>query len=229
MKNTYDDIEKVNGIWIPKGDEFFKENLKKDHVFQRSHLKRSLSHMKVDFKYAYDIGAHVGTWSVFLAGLFEKVIAFEPCKLNYECLVKNTSKYSNVYTYNLALSNTHRHNEVLFSGYRNSGMHYLNRDVNIDENKHTVLEYINTSPLDDMISTNSNIMKEPSFIKIDVEGHEYEVLKGMNRTLTLFKGVIVVEEGPNTNPGKVPSHYLVREYGFEKVDKIKDDIILIKQ
>lgn len=225
MINKKYTIEKVNGIWIPSEDEFFKDRLKKDQVFQREHLERALSYMKTDFVFAYDIGAHVGTWSMCMASKFERVISFEPSKLNYECLMKNTSNYNNIYTFNMGVSDRNMHDVVLFKGYRNSGMHYLSRAVNVNEDLE--LEHISTVRIDDMIRSNS-LLEVPNFIKIDVEGHEYQVLCGMDNTLKHFRGVIILEEGPNTHKDRVPSKYLAEKYGFKKVDMVKEDVILVK-
>ena len=50
-----------------------------------------------------DGGAHIGSWSVYLADVFDTVLSFEPLKANYDCLVKNTKDLDNVETYQKAL------------------------------------------------------------------------------------------------------------------------------
>ncbi len=51
-----------------------------------------------------DVGAHIGKYTLFSARISRKVIALEPCKDNYEILIKNIklSNLRNVIPLNLA-------------------------------------------------------------------------------------------------------------------------------
>ena len=68
---------------------------------------------------------------------------------------------------------------------------------------------INVMPLDSILAENS---KTVSFVKIDVEGHEPNVLVGSKKTLSIHKPTLVFETGLHS-----PSD-------IEKINKILDDI-----
>jgi FkbM family methyltransferase len=123
-----------------------------------------------------DIGAHIGTWSWLLAPFFNHVYSFEPNKhvYNHMCgniAIKNLS--SKIDTYNVGLSE------------KEDVLQYYERSNDGGGNGFTKIESMNTMKsyelpvkrLDDF--TIRNI----SFIKIDVEGHEIDVLKGAQQTL----------------------------------------------
>ena len=57
--------------------------------------------------------------------------------------------------------------------------------------------------------------KTPSLIKIDVEGHEVEVLQGGTNTLTNVKLLLIIESFP-PNQGTV--HTFLDEIGYKLLD-----------
>jgi FkbM family methyltransferase len=128
------------------------------------------------FEYFLDIGSNSGTLSLpFIDENNLKIICFEPLKYNYEKLIKN-------YRLNNALRNNEFHNIALSD---KSGDSYINFNevhenigtASIDENRqknNEKKEKIKIEKLDNLYQfKNKNI-----FIKIDVEGHEKEVLDG---------------------------------------------------
>lgn len=129
---------------------------------------------------AIDIGASVGLWSYRLSKLFNKVEAFEPIP---QC-VKELKAYGkkNITVHNVGLSSAQGKLELHI--LRGSS-HGCGTFGNISEEHETISVTVRT--LDDYAFTNV------SFIKIDVEGHELDVLKGAEATIIREKPVMVVE------------------------------------
>lgn len=136
--------------------------------FQIDHLRAALSFVK-NTDVALDIGAHRGIWSKHMATVFNKVIAFEP---NYE-MFKLIPDY--IEKYNLACGSDSGKCS-LQKGKRNTGQ-------------------TNCIAGDDitMVRLDDYDLK-PSFIKIDVEGMEFDVLKGARDIIMDYRPLIMIEE-----------------------------------
>lgn len=124
----------------------------------------------------FDIGANIGTITIMMAKIVKKVFAFEPIKNNIKLLEENISlnNLSNVRIYPVALGSDYD-KVKLESEAGNSESFSVQGGGDID-----------LIPLD-------SISGAPTFIKIDVEGYEIEVLKGARQTIEKYKPVIWFE------------------------------------
>lgn len=111
-------------------------------------------------KRAIDIGANVGIMSVRMARDFKTVESFEP--LFYDYLKNNTSKFTNVNIHPYALGEIEK-TAAFQRFYGNSGKSRIN-----EEGEYSV----------EVKTLDSYNFKDVGFIKIDVEGYEWEVLQG---------------------------------------------------
>jgi len=155
-----------------------------------------------------DVGANIGYYTLLLAklvGTKGKVFAFEPAPDNFFLLEKNISLngYKNVVLENLALSNSNGHVDLYLSD-ESMGWHRI-YPSKFCSNNHVKVEMIR---LDDYFK-NENIRDTISFIKMDVEGAEFGVLKGMTTILKNNKKLTLLLEF-------VP-HY-IREFGSNPKD-----------
>lgn len=137
-----------------------------------------------------DIGAGFGRYTVSIANRTKKyqhlqIWAFEPLKENFYLLQKNVkrNKLSNVKILNIALSNNKK--EKTF---------FVNERM-------IMLTSFNSGPKKIGVKTNKldNYFKnlygyDEIFIKIDVEGHETEVLKGASRIFAMHKKIHLLIE-----------------------------------
>ena len=161
-----------------------------------------------------DVGANIGNHSLMFNRLRPNVTihSFEPIFKNYVLLYENTKNKLNIKTYNVGLGST---NEVVPThqpNYNNSGGNRIDKENGTGEN-------IIIIPGDAMK------IKDVSFIKIDVEGYELEVLKGLNGTISKYGPNIWIEDFTGE-----AVEWLKREYGYKVVDEDGvDNYMMVKQ
>lgn len=126
-----------------------------------------------------DIGANIGFFSVVLSKIVGdggKVHSFEPVLENFKLLEFNCSKLSNIVLHYYALGNQIG-NVTLSSERGNMGNSYITNESFGD---------IKLMKLDDLAI-------EPNFIKLDVQGFEYDVLLGGLETIKSNRPVMIIE------------------------------------
>jgi FkbM family methyltransferase len=136
----------------------------------------------------FDIGANMGIYSLY-AGYKHpatEVFSFEPVSNNYTALQQNVwlNNSSNVHPFNLALANDNKITNLYLSDTRvgNSGAQ-IDQAVNEKGEEYQALrvEKVLSISLDQLISEFG--LPTPSHVKIDVDGHETDILNGMSQTL----------------------------------------------
>lgn len=167
-------------------------------------LLRALS---FDIHGFYDIGANYGFFSLFLASLesFKGVCyAFEPTPTTFntlEALVSAVDLNRRINAINIALSD--RSGDFVMTLPVKSHSGYA-KVANINDRDTYKVSAIK---LDEWIMTGDK--KSPSFIKIDVEGHEFEVLEGARRTITGSRPYVYFENGNTLMPSE---HQLIYDF-----------------
>ena len=148
-------------------------------------------------KNALDIGVYRGVYSLKLSQNFKQIHAFEPNPLLFPYLNDNLKKIiKNINLYNLALSDKSGETELKLPVRSNS----IFKD-NIEElyqlgaaSVHPENEFEKFEKIQVKVEKLDNILIENiGFIKIDVEGHELEVIEGANETIIKNKPVLLVE------------------------------------
>jgi FkbM family methyltransferase len=133
-----------------------------------------------------DVGAHVGVFTLMASRRARRVVAIEPHPFNYKLLLKNITfnKLVNVTPVNVALSNYCGSAKLYIA--EQSGSHSIEEKV-VDRYKvkhgFDVDKYVEVrvETLDDLVDELG--LDEVTFIKVDAEGSELNVLKGAERTL----------------------------------------------
>lgn len=142
-----------------------------------------------------DIGANIGYFTRIFAKLVGeegKIYAFEPDKENFELLKKNTSHLLNVEVINAAVSElTGTINFYHIVGA--TGTHSLISSSDAE------VRSVPCYSLDEFFLNR----KAPDFLKIDVEGAEAQVFKGMEEVLDKNKITVVFEYQPSVNAGLI--------------------------
>lgn len=119
---------------------------------------------------ALDIGANRGYFTSLMSTLAKKVLAFEPHPDLFKVLTQNCLKLKNVELKELALSDKKAELDLYIPKEFGSNEGIASLEP-LSESKKIK---INTVTLDEIMPSNCQI----EFIKIDVEGHEFSVLKG---------------------------------------------------
>lgn len=166
-----------------------------------------------EFKTSVDIGANVGTYTVELQKNSRKVICIEPLKENIRYLKHLIKK--NVKIYNCGVSNKNKSEYIYVPKFNfnfENALATLNYK-NINTFKQIKRVKIKLKKFDQIVS-NLSAIKDIDFIKIDVEGHELEVLKGMSKFLKKSKPIflIEIEKNHNKNFNKVFSFLMKKKY-----------------
>ena len=153
--------------------------------------KAILFHLGYPPKLVLDIGGNKGQSISFFLRLNKnvKIVSFEPTKSLYNYLIMKYNSFSNVTISNKGIS-SFSGEKMFYENYMHltSSFEKLNYDsdylkfktkiLGIDINEIIKKEYnVNVVTLSRYI--NDNISSDIDVIKIDVEGHEYECLKGL--------------------------------------------------
>jgi len=145
-------------------DEMIGSSLHRYGEYQQLELEFLLSILTPD-SVVYDVGANIGYHTTAFASRVRQVISFEPNPQNFALLQQNTADDERVTRYQAAVSNT------LGTGYIDDfdpsvygNFGHMTMTTSGVEVPCMTLDSLNHAP--------------PDLIKIDVEGHEYEVLQG---------------------------------------------------
>jgi len=165
-------------LWIPD------DSVKSDKCWR--FIKRNTHDLDTGVKFvkkrsvALQAGAHIGIFPNHLAGIFDRVIAFEPDPNLFACFNRNA--LPNVEAYNFALTSVT--GDVKFHG-NVSGVGHV-----ADDGKLTVKGFA----YDEMDV-------DVNFIHLDVEGHEVEALRGAASMIEACSPVLQLEILPRFRDG----------------------------
>jgi FkbM family methyltransferase len=131
---------------------------------------------------AYDVGANIGIHTMFMSrkvGERGNVIAFEPEENNYEALLNNIgiNNLKNILPVNTALGDTFDEGNLHRRKHIGIGAISL---IKTDDSQSC--QKVEIKPGDFLVQNLS--LPIPKVVKIDVEGYEYAVLKGLSKTLS---------------------------------------------
>ncbi len=145
-----------------------------------------------------DVGVYRGVYSYEMSKYSEKVHYFEPNPIIFEYINKNLKKFiKNIHLYNFALSNQNKtinlkipirnsnSNKEIFEEYYEMGKATIHNENNFENYENFEIQ---TKKIDELSFDN-----KISFIKIDVEGHELEVIEGAKNTIKKDKPILLVE------------------------------------
>jgi FkbM family methyltransferase len=212
------ELVKVDGtqFLVFKGSDLISNHLKKalyeDDIHQLA-LKLLVNEPSGT---VLDIGANLGTFCVPLARKIPalKFHAFEPQRIvNYQlCANVIINSLDNVYTYEFALSNKNADVELAMPDYaKETNIGAFSIDKEVRENEYecatvNMTDRIQLAPLDLLAFSNVKL------IKIDVEGHELEVLQGGIETIKANNYPPIIFEAWTWKPWFEPKRKALFEY-----------------
>ena len=167
---------------------------------------------------AIDIGANIGNHSLYFSDYFRKVLSFEPNPRTYKLLQLNAELATNVQCFNEGISDADAELRLETSS-TNSGRSLITADDNASA------RLIRVKPLDSVIGKAENV----KLIKIDVEGHEEQVLIGAEQTIRRNQPVILFEQHKEDfRNDSTASIELLKSYGYANFAVIEDWPPLLK-
>lgn len=170
----------------------------KDYLAMKLICKNSLNYEILD------IGGSVGSsiLSFRKMGFKNRIIVFEP----NEYLVKNylnnlKSRDSEIEIYNFALGNQNSTQDFFLPFYKKKCLHIFSSYSKEIIKDSIMLSYpdlinkitINKQKLEFKRLDDLNIVSNPHFIKIDAEGYEHEIIKGMLNIIKNYRPYFLVE------------------------------------
>src|SRR5262245_22600407 len=192
-------------------DMYFLANLKK-YLSDSNETKRFVSYFSGE-NAAIDVGACGGEYSCVMARCFKHVLSVEPT--SEMALRLRASLPRNCEVVESALGKACGVVNLRIPKIANDSMHALATVANHDfdfSNIGTVdVAKVNQTTIDTLASERN---LRPSFIKIDVEGYEGEVLLGSKETIELCRPIFMIEIEKRHNKNFVEIFTLLNSYGY---------------
>ena len=177
-----------------------------------------------------DVGVYRGVYSYEMSKYSEKVHSFEPNPIIFKYINKNLKKFiKNIHLYNFALSNQNKtinlkipirnsnSNKEIFEEYYEMGKATIHNENNFENYENFEIQ---TKKIDEF-----NFDNKISLIKIDVEGHELEVIEGAKNTIERDKPVLLVEiEKQYTKKEVAESINFINSLGYKSYFFNKKDL-----
>lgn len=181
-----------------------------------------LEFLSGDFKQtaAIDIGANIGNHSLYFAQRFGHVYAIEADPKTFELLSFNVTHTgsSNITPIQRALGEAS--GKLMFAEHRNEAAR-----SGIVDPSNKMCDWLREQPgrlfeveasTGDAVFADHNMLPV-SLIKIDVEGFECSVIKGLKSTIESFRPMILIEQLANEiSGGTSKTIELLRQYGYDR-------------
>ncbi len=170
-------------------------------------------------KFSVDIGSNSGHFTNVLSKISQKVYSFEPIKYLYKSQ-KKIFKNKNVKVFNYALGEKKITKKFYIPRNNDPESSFVIKKKNSDE----IL--INILPADILLK-NYNI----DFIKIDVEGYEGKVVKGLKNLIKKNKTVflIEIEKRHNKNYIQIFDFFIKKNYEIYYLNKKNKKLTLLNK
>jgi FkbM family methyltransferase len=177
-------------LYINPEDEIGREIIRKG-IYDRSSIEILKSILKqIASAVVFDVGANVGNHAISISAECKEIHAFEPDAGIIAILKKNikTNNISNIITNEIGLSDLARYSEFYVNLDGNIGASTLDPNTKGSNFKKTRV-YLTTGDT----YKNENQVSHIDLLKIDVEGHEMQVLDGFHEAITNCKPIILME------------------------------------
>lgn len=180
------------------------------------HLERRLIRLLTERTVFFDIGAHIGYYTMLVASEpSRRVFSFEPSAANYQYLLRNINlnRFGNVRAFKFAISNAtgqaNLHNNPLNDGGNSLQQFHGYSDLST--------ELVQTYMLDDFV--HDHAVRRVDIIKIDVEGHERKGLLGAAEVLRKDRPKILIES--SAAPGELFD--FLKQFGYSRFERLDND------
>lgn len=208
----------VNGIRIKLNlSDWVQTNLFFLGEYEKTELDFIMKNIPPD-ALVIDVGANIGWYALNLSKFLTngQVMAFEPFSKNHLALVSNieANQFKNIKVFQIGLGNKNEKLQIRYnSADDNLGMASINLAT------YDYSEDIEVKRLDDF--TSQMDLTKLKFIKMDIEGFEFEALLGMTEILEKHKPLLLIEQDENVLQYKTPEVVeklddLLKAIGYKK-------------
>lgn len=184
-------------------DRLFKVRVRDNHLdmvtfaefFSSQHVVIPTELPPMQPKVIYDIGANIGIASLYLAGHYPKArfYGFEPVPANHQICVANYGNLPSGQAFPWAVGA--RSGSAVFEFSENDL-----RGGRLESNSQSAAGGLGNRLEVEVVSIEDLVLKKqfepPDFLKIDVEGAELEVLKGIGTQAVHIKRMLIETHGP---------------------------------
>ena len=173
------------GVYYPeKNESAVIRALLTDRIWEKKAYDKYRSYI-TDKHTVIDCGAFIGSHTLKFAELASKVYAFEPVPLIHHCL-QLTLEQKNINNVILSCNalGSEKNDSIIYTNYNGDSSMDGIRNKRFNNNFKTKVD-----TLDNIIPPNEKI----DFIKIDVEGSEWEVIEGATNLIMKWKPMIMLE------------------------------------
>jgi len=167
-----------------------------------------------------DVGGHIGLNALMFSD-YAPVHTYEPMFFDtlYKNIITNSKPKFPIFTYDIGLSHTKCTRDIYVPSKSNNKVNYGNCSLTEPDS------YSDCKTIQ-LVTLDSCKIKDPVFIKIDVEGHEYEVIRGAENTIRTYKPTLCVELW-DVHTSQVPQ-LLFDTFGYSDIIKECDANYIFK-
>jgi len=184
-------LKLINGYTINAiKDDYITNEILQHGIYEKPLFLFLQSVLKGRHFNCIDVGANIGVVSLTMCKYGNRVISFEPIPQLYGLLKNsiNDNQINNCCVHNVGLSNKNTTASFFVQTGGNIGSSTLS-PKEIDQYQSELT--INLESGDENLSINS--LDNVDLIKIDVEGHESEVILGLRKTIQRDQPIIIIE------------------------------------
>ncbi|MHB2149541.1 FkbM family methyltransferase [Calditrichota bacterium LG25] len=175
--------------------------------------------LKEKVEFFFDVGANHGYYSIKVSSILPnvKIYSFEPFSSNVQKLIKNKElNNNNIHIIKKVVSDKKGFIKVYFAGVDNDGS--TSCIPKFEDNSN--FEVVESITIDSFVEENNLVGKK--IFKIDVEGFEPNVLKGMKNTLRQHDSIVFIEHNSETLSKNNSSIYslieIMKTLGYKAYD-----------
>ena len=207
-----------------------------DKYYHQKRIIKFIRKNNINLKYFFDIGSHMGTYSDLILKDFKncKVFMYEPQINIYKKIKKKYKNKKNIKIYNYALSDKSALKKIYIN------QHDLTSSLStldVKNNRYLKLKAklfgttssgmiikktkVKTKKLNQIIK--SKKIKKIDLAKIDTEGHEYEVLRGIQESIKKIRYILIESHNDKIylsyNSKKIHSYLIKNNFVLKDIYK----------
>ena len=207
-----------------------------DKLIHQKKILLFIKNNKLNIQFFIDVGAHKGTYSDLIIKNFKvkKILMFEPQKNIFKIIKKKYNNLKFIKIFNNAVSDKNIFSKIYINRHDLTSSlvkidetnNYLKQKAKLfasGSSKSLIKEIykIKTVRLDSVIKKNN--IKKIDLLKIDTEGHEFEVLLGLGMTIKNIHYILIEFHRdkiyPNYSPKKIHNYLIKNSFVLEDTFK----------